>query len=438
LASVETNTMTSPFTIDVEWSSPTGAPHEVAVSTAFLEIRVGEHWATRCENEFSGSVSNRALLSAYPLALWLASSWWRLLWETGQQRVVPSVDWMLSHQLTSAGQGFLWPALLFESDGQSIEISMHPSGRAAFEPIKYLGQFRQWVTIEDVENTASTFIDKVLARLSERGVANSQLHALWAEVQKERIDPATTSFRRIEAILGFDPGEAGAEDIQRIRSLETSAGHDAAEEVAHATSSTTVSTLLAPAAVESASASAPRGKFAFKQDSVVLDQILKERHPWHRGYSLAEEFRSSCSLGETVSDTELAGLLGLKAGSFKSSAGDRQKKLPFGVAVRSKVKADEVHFLFRSPDQIRKRFEAARMIADYILAPISDSWLPTTATHTARQKTQRAFAAEFLCPSRALKSFIGDDTSDYAIEDAAQHFAVSTETVRRQIANHLQ
>jgi hypothetical protein len=98
------------LSMDCEWSSPAGAPPEVAETTGFVEIRVGDHWATRCLSEFSGSVSNRVLLSGYPLALWLASSWWRLLWETGQQRVVPSVDWMMSHQLSAAGGGFLWPA----------------------------------------------------------------------------------------------------------------------------------------------------------------------------------------------------------------------------------------------------------------------------------------------------------------------------------------
>jgi hypothetical protein len=78
------------------------------------------------------------------------------------------------------------------------------------------------------------------------------------------------------------------------------------------------------------------------------------------------------------------------------------------------------------------------MIADHLLAPGDDSWLPTTAAHTARQKTQRAFAAEFLCPSRAPRQFIGEDTSDYAIEDAEEHFAVAVETVRHQIDNHWQ
>jgi hypothetical protein len=347
---------------------------------------------------------------------------------------------MLSHQLSASGDGFLWPPLLFESDGQAIEISMHPSGRAVFEPIKYLGQFRQWVAIEEVESAASAFINKVLSRLAERGLVDSQLHKLWAEIQQERLDPPLAAFRRIEAILGFDPGEAGADVVKRIQVLEAKAGRAAAEEVAHATHATStgsVSELLAPAAVESASAAAPHGEFGVQPGKLDLANVLAQRHPWHKGYALAYQVRSRCNLnGEKVTDEQLAGLLGLDAAVFRSDVGEKSKRLPFGVAVRSETRPDEARFVFRSPQHVRRRFEAARMIADYVLAPASDAWLPTTAAHTARQKTQRAFAAELLCPSRALKTFLGDDTSSYAIEDAAEHFAVAADTVTHQIANH--
>ena len=76
------------------------------------------------------------------------------------------------------------------------------------------------------------------------------------------------------------------------------------------------------------------------------------------------------------------------------------------------------------------------MLADGLTAPASDGWLPTTSSHTARQKMQRAFAAELLCPNRELRSFVRGDSSDYRLEDAADYFGVAVETVRHQIANH--
>jgi len=76
------------------------------------------------------------------------------------------------------------------------------------------------------------------------------------------------------------------------------------------------------------------------------------------------------------------------------------------------------------------------MLADHLVAPKADRWLPTTAMHTARQKTQRAFAAELLCPNHELRRFVGGNTSEYRLADAAIHFNVGVETVRRQISNH--
>jgi hypothetical protein len=41
---------------------------------------------------------------------------------------------------------------------------------------------------------------------------------------------------------------------------------------------------------------------------------------------------------------------------------------------------------------------------------------------TARQKFQRAFAAEFLCPINSLVEYLSEDFSDTALEDAALRF----------------
>jgi Zn-dependent peptidase ImmA (M78 family) len=57
-------------------------------------------------------------------------------------------------------------------------------------------------------------------------------------------------------------------------------------------------------------------------------------------------------------------------------------------------------------------------------------------TFTYRQKLQRAFAGEFLCPFEALEKTLDGDTSDDAIHEAAQHFNVADITVRTLLVNH--
>jgi Zn-dependent peptidase ImmA (M78 family) len=56
--------------------------------------------------------------------------------------------------------------------------------------------------------------------------------------------------------------------------------------------------------------------------------------------------------------------------------------------------------------------------------------------YTYRQKLQRAFAAELLCPLSALEEKLGGDYLAEAREDAAHHFAVSERTVTAMLVNH--
>jgi Zn-dependent peptidase ImmA (M78 family) len=67
---------------------------------------------------------------------------------------------------------------------------------------------------------------------------------------------------------------------------------------------------------------------------------------------------------------------------------------------------------------------------------VQERWLPVTDTGTARQKTQRAFAIEFLCPISALDEYLEFDFSAEAMEEAAEYFGVSELAVRSHLANH--
>ena len=70
------------------------------------------------------------------------------------------------------------------------------------------------------------------------------------------------------------------------------------------------------------------------------------------------------------------------------------------------------------------------------MANTNDRWLPATDAKTARQKLQRAFAIEFLCPIQSLTEFLGDDFSSDATEEAAEHFGVSHTAVETHLVNN--
>ena len=91
---------------------------------------------------------------------------------------------------------------------------------------------------------------------------------------------------------------------------------------------------------------------------------------------------------------------------------------------------------FRKRNRAGLRFEAARLLCDELIAPDSDKWLPATDSRTSRQKIQRAFAAELLCPINSLDEFLSGDYTPERIEDAAEHFGISPLAISSHLANN--
>src|SRR5579872_6336908 len=121
--------MTPRFSIDPRWESAWHGPEEIRQTAAFLRITLDNHVLTRAEDDFAKTVRDEVFLSAYPLALWFASSWWRLRWEPASS-VDPeprSVSWRMAHEMTAVGHGFVWPHLIFASDGETVDITCQPS-----------------------------------------------------------------------------------------------------------------------------------------------------------------------------------------------------------------------------------------------------------------------------------------------------------------------
>lgn len=360
-------------------------------------------------------------MSAYPLALWLASNWWRLRWEP---TVAPlSSDWRMSHEMPAAGFGYLWPALRFESDGENVLITCTPSPDTSTEPVRFLSHFSVAIPGRAFEHAIERFINTVIARL---GSLQTDLQSLWDFVNRERADKNTARERRLEAQLGFDAGESPAGLLSEFHALEESIGTAAMEEVAPICAGDNPIRKLRE--IEALAGS--QGILAQPQVP-KLEQMPASTPPWERGWVAARRWRSDLRWnGAPVDDSALADLLSI------GQLLDHQTVIasPLGLAVRESQGNSRLHF--RKRHRLGRRFEAARFLAEHALAPNTDSWLPITDARTARQKAQRAFASEFLCPAESLNAFLAGDFTDDNIEAAADYFQVSEIVVRRQLINH--
>lgn len=408
-------------------SSEYGLP-EIRYTSALLGIEVDGKLATHVVDSWSKSVADRVRLSAWPAALWFAGNWWRLRWEPapgGPHRRAP--DWRMAHELVSAGHGFVWPHLTFASDGEFVEVHCESAPATEAEPIEYLSSFVASIEAREFERAVDEFVETVLARLTSFELRSGDLQALWSMLREERASPDGSAFRRIEARLGFDPDEAPAELVQKLLKLRTSLGNETVSEVAAVCSGIDPEARLKEVlGVEKAATVEGR----FEVPPIQLGPAHEP--PWVRGRVLADRLRKTLNLGtRPFPSLRLAELLGIEQSKLEEQPA---QKLPIGLAIRRGE--DRAQFAFRKRHSAARRFEAARWISEAVAAPSSERWLTSTDGKTARQRFQRAFAAELLSPIDGLREVLEGNYSDEAIDDAAQHFNVSPLAIKSHLANH--
>ncbi len=78
----------------------------------------------------------------------------------------------------------------------------------------------------------------------------------------------------------------------------------------------------------------------------------------------------------------------------------------------------------------------ARLLGDRLVNAKMSQLFLATRSYTFRQKMQRSFAAELLCPFEAVDEMLSGDYSEENQQDAAEHFQVSELTIRTSLVNH--
>jgi hypothetical protein len=428
--------MPDAFHIEVQqWlHGAAGAEHERR-TLAGIRIRVGDLCMTRVEDLAAKTVRTSVHLSAYRLAYWLAEHWWRLRWEP--EIAGRDTDWLMSHGLAAAGQGFIWPPLTFASDGESILLAMRasPDGHAV-SPIRYLETLDVTLSAAAFEHGVDAFITSVLGRLRTLGFEGTELELLWAEVTRERRDTELAQSRRLEALLGIDAGEAEESLLDHVASYGRNLGNGAVEEIAAAARNEFLQAV--------ATAEAQRDRATTLVDVAERDQLsgryllLSADAPpaWQLGETLASRARRLWHVDAgPLSSRRLAEIADAPVDFLTRAPGEDTGTWMDGIGYREPRDGTGFRAIIRSPFPSNRRFHFARLLADDILAASGERLLPVTRAKTARQKFQRAFAAELLCPFEELQSMLPAAPDDDDVETAARHFEVSPLLVRTSLVN---
>ena len=397
-----------------------------------IRIAIGDLILTRLLRQPGSQPDDAVIAPPAALAFWLCDNWWRLRWET-RSRQEPSADWLLAHELTSAGGGCAWPRLSIWGDSDRVALLGRADPVGVVGPVRYLTDGFAYVEASDFE----TEIDRVLDRISDDrtgfGSDRSALRALVAALREERGDPERALWRRLEARLGYDPDDCPDEVIEATGALAEQYGLDAVEEAVAATPGADASSLL----TEEITLAKERGKVC--NFSAVLSQIDRvprrsPEPPWIAAEEAAARVREACAIGSgPIPPARLADLLGTTRYSFRQTAraGDRA----YGLRLHADDSGERQRVSLRHRDPRSRRFELCRALGDTLWSR-GESMGPLTDTSTARQRFQRAFAQSLLCPFKDLLAFLDTDRpDDDDIESAATHFHVSTRLVETLLVN---
>ena len=397
-----------------------------------LTIRLGDVSLTKNEDIWSKTVRDSVLVSAYPLAMWLAASWWRLSYEPLPRHGMSSVlDWRMSHEMGAANCGFVWPYVVMASDGEVVQTWALPSDSSSTQSVRYLAGLSapRATTIESFQRSVSDFIGMVLSRLRSVGCADTDLAGLWSLVLEDQADSGSAKVRRLEAQMGYDPDECPQLVMEEALVLERKLGISALSELAPVFGRRHNGAALGEIS-KLANVDGLQGK-----PGEIVSQMA-EAHAaapsWQRAIEAARQLRAKLgNEGDPLDDASLYGLLGLKSEAVAKWYPPNRHQVGLAIPMGNQ----SLKFVPRKRHPVAKRFEFARFLGDYANSEPSN-WLASTDLATSRQKFQRAFAAEFLCPIKSLDRFLSGDFSEPAIEEAATEFHVSEKTVESLLANN--
>jgi hypothetical protein len=424
------------FDISVsEWlAGDTGSPLERATN-AELSIVIGNHQVTEIEDFESKTVRQTIRASAGLAAMWFVANWWRLRWEA-EPSISTSEDlsWAMSHHTPAIGGGFVWPDLAFRgSDGQQISAVCkrhHVANSEVLFPIRYLNSFSAIIDASAFERSVTAFVETVLARLHSFGIRKSELHDLWDDLRYERGNAKASSHRKLEALLGLDPDEDDGL-ISSLTKWSTKFGKQALEEISASTNKAHITSML-----EDAKAAA-QGVKSFAEmpgwiERSALMNLPAQTAPWQQGQAAAYALRENWQLdSQPISDKTLAERLNISLNKLL----DVKEKAPFSFALGGVTK---LGFVLNRPHSYGRRFDTARLIGDYVGFDLNDPLRPATGAVTTRQQFQRAFAAEFLCPSEMIRKRFSGKLDPGRIGDAVAELSTEYEVSEQLIFHHME
>ena len=273
-----------------------------------IRIAAGEDVLTRLIRD--GCEKDDALrASATPLAFWLVDNWWRIRCEP-----VPFTgadwQWRMAHELTAIGAGYIWPCVAFWGEGTRVGISVDE--RETPMRIQFLADGIRYLPADEVESGVDQFIRQMLSEpIVDRAALQTEYDALCAE----REDQGARDWRTVEAMLGYDIGEAPDGLMDTLDGLVDEYDQTSIEEAVLARPGEQAADAL-QTAVEAARTSNIRAHVPAPLKEVTLDRE-QPIAPWALAEQAAASVRAELCLTGPVGNQALADILGVSCNAIE-------------------------------------------------------------------------------------------------------------------------
>src|SRR5690242_11889853 len=113
----------SDVSFEFEWEDPRGAKGaDLRATWAALTITIDGQIVTDVRDYVTKGFRSRIYLPLYPLAEWIAASWWPLLYEVEVPGRSVERTYLRRHSLRAAREGFALPDLRIVPQGQHVRL----------------------------------------------------------------------------------------------------------------------------------------------------------------------------------------------------------------------------------------------------------------------------------------------------------------------------
>ena len=418
--------MTGRFEILIEPRPAAGDP-----ATRRLGVRLGDVWLTRLIRRGNNRADRCLEAPPLPLAFWFLDNWWRIRCEPPPpQREFPA-HWRLAHHLPSIGAGYPWPNVSLWGEGSRCGVMVHADAHNFQRSLRFLADpTLEYVASSTAERAIDTFIDHVL---QDAGSDCDGLDQEYRDLRAERADPIVSRWRRLEAMLGFDPDAAPDNVVADYDAMSERFGTEGVEEAALAQQGRhSIKALRETLRV------AETSRVILRTPTAVGD-IELDHHalhpPWELAIGAARKLRQYLRVPDgPIRNPRLSEVLDINVDRLATQR-SWPRSISYGLRLRD-ASGNTNKLALRSPWSHSRRFELCRSLGDIIWSG-NDPLGPLSTAKSGRQKFQRAFAQEFLCPFADLRAYIPNEhPTDDDIHGAARYFHVSERLIQTTLVNH--